>query len=292
MEAGVNGTTGCVAHPGTQTTGYAFGVGQNAWGVGDSDGVGRTVAGGYWGGYTSNTSGSSAGAGGSGYVSGHAECIGIKAEDDTTPKVTKYSEISDSYHYSGKVFKNTTLTAGISDTSKAVITSLKSMDEQVITNIAIDKGHMTREFNPAETDYYIELDSEEAYPIVTVETSGENIIIEGGKVQTVETYPGETVKQIKAIDENGLEYTYNLHFVRKASSDSHLASVKLDGEEIENYQEAKLNYEIVMPYWIEDTINLDGIKKFPNQKVVGLRRNRCISMDNSKNNRSYSRRPE
>lgn len=157
MEDGVNGTTGCVAQPGTQTSGYAFGVGQNGWGVADSDGVGRTVAGGYWGGCAYNYSGSSAGAGGSGYVSGHTECIGIKAEDDTTPKVTKYSEISDSYHYSGKVFKNTTLTAGISDTSKAVITSLKSMDEQVITNITVDKGHITREFNPAETDYYIEL---------------------------------------------------------------------------------------------------------------------------------------
>lgn len=61
-----------------------------------------------------------------------------------------------------------------------------------------------------------------------------------------------------------------MHFVRKASSDSHLASITLDGEEVENYEEAKLNYEIIMPYWIEDIINLDGIKKFPNQKVVGL----------------------
>lgn len=151
---------------------------------------------------------------------------------------------------------------------------------------------MTREFNPAETDYYIELDSEEAYPIITVETSGENIIVEGGLVQTIETYPGETVKQIKAVDEYGLEYTYNLHFVRKASSNSHLASIKLDGEEIENYKEENLSYEIVMPYWIEDSIDLDGIKKFPNQKVIGLRRSRCVSMDHSKDNRSNIRRPD
>jgi len=129
---------------------------------------------------------------------------------------------------------------------------------------------MTREFNPAETDYYIELDSEEAYPTVTVEISRENIVVEGGLIQTIETYPGETVKQIKAVDEYGLEYTYNLHFVRKASSNSHLASIKLDVEEIQNYEESKFNYEVIMPYWIEDIVNLDGIKKFPNQKVVGI----------------------
>lgn len=129
---------------------------------------------------------------------------------------------------------------------------------------------MTREFNPAETDYYIELDSEEAYPIVTIETSGETIKVDGGLVQTVETYPGETVKQIKAVDEYGLEYIYNLHFIRKASSNSYLASIKLDEEQIENYEETKFSYEIVMPYWIEDIVNLDGIKKFPNQKVVGI----------------------
>lgn len=40
MEAGVNGTTGCVAQPGTQVSGYSFGIGQDAWGVADSDGVG------------------------------------------------------------------------------------------------------------------------------------------------------------------------------------------------------------------------------------------------------------
>lgn len=207
---------------------------------------------------------------GSGYVSGHVGCIAINSEDDITPKVTDYSEISDSYHYSGKVFTNTELTAGVSLTSKATITSLKSMDNYGIRNITVDKGNMTREFNPAETDYYIELDSEEAYPVVTVEASGENITVDGGLVQIIETYPGETVKQIKATDEYGLEYVYNLHFVRKASSNSNLAMIKLDEEEIENYEETKFSYEVVMPYWIEDTINLDGIKKFPNQKVVGL----------------------
>lgn len=149
---------------------------------------------------------------------------------------------------------------------------------------------MTREFNPAETDYYVELDPDMPYPTIKIETAGENVVVEGGLVQTVETYPGETVKEIKATDENGLEYTYNLHFIRRASSNSHLASVTLDGKQIENYEEAKLNYEIIMPYWIEEEIELDGIKKFPGQTVQGLRKNRCIRVDYNMYSRSNSRR--
>ena len=52
-----------------QTTGYSFGKGENATGVGDSDGHGGG-GGGYWGGYESSTSGASNdfGGGGSGYI--------------------------------------------------------------------------------------------------------------------------------------------------------------------------------------------------------------------------------
>lgn len=273
MAGGINGTTNGKAVAGTQTSGYSFGIGQNASGIADNDGVGGrrpedTGAGGM-----SNTKKSSGGAGGSGYVSGHPSCIAIKSEEEIIPKVDTYSEISDSYHYSGKVFTNTTLTTGGSTTSKAIITSLSSFETSSITNITVENGIMTREFNPAETDYYIDLDSEMAYPTVKVEVAGENIQVDGGLIQTIETIPGETVKQIKAVDEYGFEYVYNLHFIRKPSSDSYLKSIMLDGEEIANYVETTTRYEIVMPYWIEDVLDLDGIKKFPAQTVVGLRRN-------------------
>lgn len=62
---GANGT-GKIA---TQTSGYAFGQGQNAYGVADSDGVGG-AGGGWYGGYTENVSFKSGGGGGSGYIGG------------------------------------------------------------------------------------------------------------------------------------------------------------------------------------------------------------------------------
>lgn len=218
----------------------------------------------------SNTSRASAGAGGSGYISGHTGCIAIKSPEEIEPKVNTYSQISDSYHYSGKVFTNTTLTEGVSLTSKATITSLTSFETSAITNIKIENGNMTREFSPAETDYYIELDSEEPYPTIIIETIGENIEVEGGLTQTIETKPGETIKEIKAIDEYGFEYEYTLHFVRKPSSDSFLKSILVDQKEVESYEETTTRYEIVMPYWIEDELDLDAIKKLPGQTIKGL----------------------
>ena len=50
--------------------------------------------------------------GGSSYVSGYEGCIAIKSADDITPKVSSYSQISDSYHYSGLIFENIRMIAG------------------------------------------------------------------------------------------------------------------------------------------------------------------------------------
>ena len=52
------------------------------------------------------------GGGGSSFISGHAGCIAIKSEDDQTPKVSTYSKLEDSYHYSGKIFTNTVMIDG------------------------------------------------------------------------------------------------------------------------------------------------------------------------------------
>jgi len=95
----------------TQTAGGAPTLGGEAgtFGIG---GVNSTVgynsgAGGYYGG-----GGGPSGGGGSSFISGHAGCIAIKSETDQTPKVTTYSKIEDSYHYSGKVFTDTVMIDG------------------------------------------------------------------------------------------------------------------------------------------------------------------------------------
>ena len=62
---GITSTTNQTAA--TQTTGYAFGQGQDASGIADSDGV-AGAGGGWYGGFSNNTSGQSSGTGGSGYI--------------------------------------------------------------------------------------------------------------------------------------------------------------------------------------------------------------------------------
>ncbi len=88
-----------------QTSGNAFGIG----GTTPTTGGGGGGAGGYYGGRTANWV---QGTGGSSYVSGYEGCIAIKSATDTTPKVTTYSKIEDSYHYSGKIFENATMIDG------------------------------------------------------------------------------------------------------------------------------------------------------------------------------------
>lgn len=50
--------------------------------------------------------------GGSSYISGHNGCIAIKSAIEIEPKVTTYTNINDSIHYSGKYFTNTFMSAG------------------------------------------------------------------------------------------------------------------------------------------------------------------------------------
>ena len=66
---GMNGGISSKTNPNypTQTSGYAFGQGENGYGTGDSDGV-AGAGGGFYGGYVNSVSALSSGTGGSGYI--------------------------------------------------------------------------------------------------------------------------------------------------------------------------------------------------------------------------------
>ena len=83
-------------------------------GTGPFDGDGSYSGGGA--GYYGGASGKwQAGAGGSGYISGYKGSVAIEAEDNTNPKYgceDGTDNITCSYHYSGKVFEETTMKSG------------------------------------------------------------------------------------------------------------------------------------------------------------------------------------
>ena len=100
---GLNGLTNRErSKPGTQTSGYKFGIGQDGYGVGDSDGV-AGAGGGYYGGTTSDYSDEcEAGAGGSSFVSGYDGCNAIFEETTENNIIHSGQKI----HYSKKEFQN------------------------------------------------------------------------------------------------------------------------------------------------------------------------------------------
>ena len=106
---GLNGLTNRTrSKPGTQTSGYKFGIGQDGYGVGDSDGVAGS-GGGYYGGTTSDYADvCEAGAGGSSFVSGYDGCNAISNESTENNII----HTSQNIHYSNKKFISTLILDG------------------------------------------------------------------------------------------------------------------------------------------------------------------------------------
>lgn len=96
-----------LAYSGKQTSGYAFGVGQNASGVGNSDGVGGG-GGGYYGGYIRNAKNVSSGGGGSSFISGYNGCDAISASS----VISSIIHTGQPNHYSGFLFSNSVMIDG------------------------------------------------------------------------------------------------------------------------------------------------------------------------------------
>ena len=96
----------------SQTNGYKFGQGQNAFHPTNIVNDGGGGGGGYYGGTTilkeSSGNSSDAGSGGSGFISGHAGCNAIN-QNSTSTKITHTGQPN---HYSGYVFTNTVMKAG------------------------------------------------------------------------------------------------------------------------------------------------------------------------------------
>ena len=96
---------------GTQISGYKFGIGQNGYGAGDSDGVAGAGSG-YYGGTTSSASnGKESGAGGSSYISGYDGCDSI-SENSTEDNII---HTGDNIHYSKLSFTDSEMIAGSSE---------------------------------------------------------------------------------------------------------------------------------------------------------------------------------
>ena len=142
------------AVPGTQTSGYKFGIGQNGSGVGNSNGV-AGAGGGYYGGTTSDYADDcEAGAGGSSFVSGYLGCDAI-AENSTENNIVHTGQ---SIHYSNKKFVDAEILDGTNskiekmENGCAKITFLGEEYQVKVTKFTFTGNY--QEFNVETTGYY------------------------------------------------------------------------------------------------------------------------------------------
>ena len=104
---GLEGSTDSDLEPGTQTSGYKFGIGQNA--TGGRQGSGDQGAGGAGGGYyggTASTTTSKTGTGGSSFISGYEGCDAI----DVASTEDNIIHTGQPIHYSGLRFTDASIT--------------------------------------------------------------------------------------------------------------------------------------------------------------------------------------
>ena len=133
------------SQPGTQISGYQFGIGQDGYGTGDSNGVAGS-GGGYYGGTTSDYSDNAeAGAGGSSYVSGYEGCKAI-SKDSTSGNI---SHTEGSLHYSNKKF----LYSVILDGNNSDIEPKDGLDGHATITFYGDKFKENIEYSKTEYNY-------------------------------------------------------------------------------------------------------------------------------------------
>lgn len=140
------GLTGYIANKntiaGSQTGGYKFGIGQDGYGTGDSDGV-AGAGGGYYGGTASDSNYSGvyeSAAGGSSFISGHEGCDAI----DELSTEDNIIHTSQNIHYSGRKFTDTEMRDGKdsnmpSQDGEGTITGNSGNGYVKITSIEVDQ---------------------------------------------------------------------------------------------------------------------------------------------------------
>ena len=137
-----------------------------------------------------------------------------------------------------------------------------------IQDIEISAGKLSHSLTENDTDYTIELDPEE-YKLSISATPEVNT----AKATSVDEFyvpVGTTTKQITVTAEDGsTKKTYTFNVTRKASTNTKLKGITINGTEIENFDPNKLDYDISMPYEENNNKEIKAIKARDEQTVVG-----------------------
>ena len=151
------------------------------------------------------------------------------------------------------------------------LTQLVLDEEEIkptLKTLTVDKGTLKPSFDKTTNEYSVTLDSEES--LVNIDatlTNGENTISSG--IGEYNIPAGESKHEIIVTSKYGNINTYTIKFYRPASSYKYLNMIKVNGNEIENFDSSILSYEVDVPY-DSDVVNLDVVRGRTSQEVYGI----------------------
>lgn len=220
----------------TQTSGYAFGYGENSiYRKSNIDVAGG--GGGYFGGYsTASSSGNygnygQTGTGGSSYVSGCDGCISI---DEASASQANIIFKDSNEHYSGYVFSDINMIPGGSNMPKSTtgysvgntsngfarITLVSKSENNFLSSITVkvdgQEKKYTPDFNLETKDYYLELETDETEIAISARPEDSTATI--GGLGNYDIKAGTTDIEIPVTAEDGSVRIYELHVTRPAST--------------------------------------------------------------------------
>ena len=258
---GLTGEKANYAGSATQTSGYAFGIGQDAVFKNTNVEIGGG-GGGYWGGYTEggvDGTYQSSGGGGSSYISGYTGSVAIKAINDTTPRLDSNDElcingtedVTCSYHYSGKIFTNTEMLAGNevqpthdktsyqtgNTTNGFARVAMELSQDTYLNSLSTDYGTFDVTFDPLHLNYTLHLSEYESYFNLTGTLSNPNATVTGiNRLYEVELGATNVLIPIIVTAPNGDTKTYTVTVNRDNYTESH--STKLKALSVRGYESA------------------------------------------------------
>ena len=151
------------------------------------------------------------------------------------------------------------------------LTQLVLDEEEIkptLKTLTVDKGTLKPSFDKTTNEYSVTLDSEDS--LVNIDatlTNGENTISSG--IGEYNIPAGESKHEIIVTSKYGNINTYIIKFYRPASSYKYLEMIKVNGNEIENFDSSILSYEVDVPY-DSDVVNFDVVRGRTSQEVYGI----------------------
>ena len=276
---GLSGAKSYYGSAATQTSGYAFGIGQD--GIFVNSNVEVAGGGGGWYGGTAPSSGrndvyNASGGGGSSYISGHTGSVATISGTNEDPRKNSIgstcangtTDIVCSYHYSGYIFTDTEMVDGNnlmpnhtgSDRmkgnsgngyAKISLYDTKSqnayLDEIKVRNINYEEENLVEfEFDPLVNEYNITIDKYVRAFNVEATLSDENAKITGLGKYIVE--PGQTIDITLTVTAvNGNTNTYILHVTREQELEhtNLLKNLTIDKYDLnEDFYSQKFDYTV------------------------------------------------